>query len=272
MAIISFWSNGKEETAKTLSISAIATYMAIERNFKILVLSTNYNDSTLENCYWEQQVSDVRRHIVGLGTGIEELAKAIVSHKSSPEIVTNYTKTVFKNRLEVLPSIKTSNYQEYDSLRSVYPEILRTADQYYDLIFVDLNKGIDNVNVREVLEMSELVVVNLTQRLSIINDYIDLKMSDPLFRRGNIMTLIGRYDKFSKYNSKNIARYLKEKNVCTVPYSTLFFEAANEGKVADFFLRFRNVDENDRNATFINEVRRATENIIYCLQEEQMKR
>ena len=39
-----------------------------------------------------------------------------------------------------------------------------------------------------------------------------------------------------------------------------------------FFLRFRNVDENDRNATFINEVRRATENIIYCLQEEQMKR
>ena len=52
MAIITFWSNGKEETAKTLSVSAIATYMAIEHNMKILVLSTNYNDSTLETCYW----------------------------------------------------------------------------------------------------------------------------------------------------------------------------------------------------------------------------
>ena len=29
MAVVTFWSNGKEETAKTLSIAAIATDMAI---------------------------------------------------------------------------------------------------------------------------------------------------------------------------------------------------------------------------------------------------
>ena len=36
-----------------MSIAAIATHMAIEYNFRILVLSTVLNDNTLETCYWE---------------------------------------------------------------------------------------------------------------------------------------------------------------------------------------------------------------------------
>ena len=98
MSIITFWSNGKEETAKTLSMAAISTYMAIEHNCRILVLSTNYNDSTLESCYWEEEQTNAKRNVVGLGSGIEELAKAIVSNKASPEIITNYTKIIFKNK------------------------------------------------------------------------------------------------------------------------------------------------------------------------------
>ena len=58
MAIITFWSNGKEETAKTLSISAIATYTAMQRNYKVLELSKNYNYTTLETCYWNEIKSD----------------------------------------------------------------------------------------------------------------------------------------------------------------------------------------------------------------------
>lgn len=53
MSVITFWSNGKEETAKTLSLAAIATYMAMEHNARVLVLSTNFKDTTLESCFWE---------------------------------------------------------------------------------------------------------------------------------------------------------------------------------------------------------------------------
>lgn len=53
MSVITFWSNGKEETAKTLSLAAVATYMAMEHNAKVLVLSTNFRDTTLEACFWE---------------------------------------------------------------------------------------------------------------------------------------------------------------------------------------------------------------------------
>lgn len=271
MAIITFWSNGKEETAKTLSISAIATYLAIEHNFRILELSTNYNDTTMETCYWpEPKQKQKQFNLAALNAGTEGLAQAIASNKASPEVITNYTKVVFKNRLEVLPGIKTDNYQEYERIKSIYKDILKTANKYYDLIFVDLNKGFDSEDTRTILDMSDIIVVCLTQRLKIINEYIRLKEKEKIFNKDNVMLLIGRYDRFSKYSTKNIGRYMGEKEIFSVPYSTLFFEAANEGKVADFFLRYRKLDENDRNALFISEVKKTAEKIIYKLNELQM--
>lgn len=112
MSIITFWSNGKEETAKTLSIAAIATNIAMERNFKILIVPTNYNDDTLELCFWEKEEERRGLNIFNgvkndLTAGIEGLARAITSNKATPEIIKNYTKIVFRDRLEILPSIRT---------------------------------------------------------------------------------------------------------------------------------------------------------------------
>ena len=64
---------------------------------------------------------------------------------------------------------------------------------------------------------------------------------------------------------------LGTKEIYTVPYSTLFFEAANEGKVADFFLRYRKLDETDRNALFISEIKKVSEKIVQKLQELRMR-
>ena len=87
------------------------------------------------------------------------------------------------------------------------------------------------------------------------------------------LILVGRYDKFSKYNVKNISRFLEERNqILTIPYNTLYFEAASEAGVPDLFLRFKKIsDSDDRNALFASEVKRAAENIIYRLQELQAR-
>ena len=172
-----------------------------------------------------------------------------------------------------MPSIRTESYQEYEKIRTIYKEIIQTANKYYDLVIVDLNKGLDNNIATEILECSDLIVVSITQRLKIINAYMELKKENPIFAQNNIMTLIGRYDRFSKYSGKNVARYLGEKKEpLLIPYCTLFFESCNEGKIADFFLRFRKISDTDRNAIFINEVKKTSEKIIYKLQELQMRR
>ena len=48
MPIVSFWSNTKRETAQTLSMLAIASYMSVENNSRILMVDTNSNDKTIQ--------------------------------------------------------------------------------------------------------------------------------------------------------------------------------------------------------------------------------
>lgn len=267
MAIVTFWSNGKEETAKTLSIAAIATHMAVEYNYKILIVSTVFNDDTLETCYWEPKNEELLKEIVGdkkdVAAGIDGLVKLTLSNKLTPEAVTNYTRLVFPgNRLEVLSGSKAETYQEYEKVRQTYGEVIQAANQFYDLVFVDLNKGLDNDYIKGILNMSDLIVVNITQRLKLLKEFEKIREENMVFKKGNLIVLVGRYDKFSKYNAKNIARTLGYKGeVSVIPYNTLFFEACNEGKVADFFLRFRNLNPTDRNALFIEEIKKTVATI-----------
>ena len=101
---------------------------------------------------------------------------------------------------------------------------------------------------------------------------MEIRESDDFYKRRNIMLLIGRYDSFSKYNTKNITRYLKEREpVGVIPYNTLYFESCSEGKIIDFFLKMRNIDNTDRNYLFVKEVENFVSKIIYKIQELQMK-
>ena len=277
MSIVTFWNNGKEQTGKTLSTVAIATYMAIEHNYKILVISTGFNDKSLDNCFWKEKKAKKNFGIFGPNTnvamenGIEGLSKMVKSNKISPESITNYTKIVFKDRLEILQSYK-GQQDKYDELKENYIDVINFANKYYDLVFVDLDMELGEKIINNILENSNLVVMNLSQRLTSIDDFIEKREEMQILKSKKALILIGRYDKASKYTVKNISRYMGEKNkVSTIPYNTLFFEACEEAKVPDLFLSIRKIDEDDINGLFLSEVKRASENIIYRLQDLAMR-
>lgn len=274
MSIVTFWNNGKEQTGKTLSLAAICTHLAIEHNYRILVISTGYQDDNLDNCFWEQKKIKKNLGLFGPNTsvameeGISGLIKIMRSNKLSPDIITNYTKIVFKDRLEILPTFK-GNSNEYNEIRKYYPDIINLANNYYDLVFVDLDKQIQDEVADTIMGSSNLIVANLSQRLKSINIFAELREDKTILKSKKTLLLIGRYDKFSKYNIKNISRYLGERNkVSTIPYNTLFFEACEEAKVPDLFLKLRKtIDEDDRNGFFLAEVKRTVDNIIYRLED-----
>lgn len=193
--------------------------------------------------------------------------KMAKSNKVTPEIITNYTKVVFKDRLEVLLGPEKDKNDIYTD----YPEILTVANQYYDRIFVDLDSNVPLDIQEKILKKSDLIMITTSQRLSSIEKIREEKTKNPVFSSSKTLLLIGRFDKFSKYNVKNITRYLNEKNqVLTIPYNTLFFEAADEGKIPDLFLKFKKfLDPEDRNAFFVEEIKRVSESIVYRIQAIQ---
>lgn len=274
MSIVTFWNNGKEQTGKTLSLAAICTYLAIEHNYKILVISTGYQDQSLDNCFWEQKAK-VKKSLglfgpntsIAMEEGISGLIKMMKSNKLSPNQITNYTKIILKDRLEILPTFK-GDRSEYNDIRTYYPEIIHLANEYYDLVFVDVDKQVQDEIEETILTNSNLIVANLSQRLTSINTFVELREQRTILKSRKVLLLIGRYDKFSKYNIKNVSRYLGEKNkVSTIPYNTLFFEACEEARVPDLFLNLKRTGEDERSNFFIGEVKRTVDNIIYRLED-----
>ena len=273
MSIITFWSNGVGQAGKTLSLAAVCTYLAIEHNYRILVVSTGYNDETLNNCFWEKE-SKIKKNLglfgpnarTAMESGFAGLTRIMRSNKLEANIITNYTKIIFKDRLEILPGF-LGDIKEYKELRKYYPDLINIANGYYDLVFVDLDKYMQDNVTEAILKSSNLIVANLTQRLSMINNYMKLKGEMPELNSKKTLLLIGKYDKFSKYNVKNITRFLGERNkVSTIPYNTLFFEACEEAELPNLFLKFRKMDGEDRNGFFVSEVKRTINNIIYRLE------
>ena len=278
MSVVTFWSDGREQTGKTLSIAAISTYMAVEHNYRILIISTGYRDDTLNQCFWKEKKVKRNFGLFGPNTneileeGIVGLAKVVKSNKLSPENITNYTKIIFKDRLEVLQGFRGET-SDYDELEKTYSDIINLANSYYDLVFIDLDNEM-NPSIREmILANSDLIVANISQRLTSIDRFMETRENTPILNSKKTLLLIGKYDKFSKYSIKNITRYMGEKNkVSTIPYNTLFFEACEEAKLPDLIFNLRKIDEEDINGFFLSEVKRTSENIMYRLQDLAIKR
>lgn len=284
MTIISFWNNNTGKIGQTYSAIAIATHMAIEHNYKILLLSTRYNDQvTMEAFGFNQSTQALNKltnnkNSMELESGVEGMTKLANASRLTPDVVPNYTRMVFKDRLEVLgaPKEKAGERVEYSRIYNSIKDILNVARKYYDIIFVDLNNGLSDSTTREILEMSNIIILNMEQKMAEFDRLAELKEKEKqLLTPKKTLTLINNYDRESKYTSKNVTRYLNEKKeILTVPYDNVFAEAVQEGTAAEFFLnpRIRKMeDTEDKTAFLISELTRAEQAIVYRMQELQMR-
>lgn len=286
MSIITFWNDSREQSGKTLTAAAIATNMAIERNSKILLVSTSFDDPTLKNCFWGNEVAknikflNNRNSTVAVENGIEGLTKLISSNKLEPNAITDYTKVVFKERLEIIDGFSSlmdkthdENLEEYRKVQNCYTELLKTANKYYDIVIVDLDKMLNTSIKESILKLSDVNIYVLSQKLESINRYIELRKESEYFQGNKNIPVIGKYNSKFKYNSKNIARYLEQrKELDLLPLNLLYMEAAEEVKVADLLLKLKNIkDKTDENYIFMECVHNLTDKIFKKIQEMKMR-
>lgn len=286
MSIVTFWNDSREQSGRTLTSIAVATKMAIERNSKILLISTSLADPTIKNCFWGEEYSkntklfNSKTSSIAVENGIEGLVKLITSNKLTPSIITDYTRVIFKGRLEVIAGFSGSkertqeeNIKEFEKLQDNYIELIRTANQFYDMVIVDLEKTLSAKIKEEILRLSNVNVYVMSQKMDSINRYNELKSNNEELIKNKCIPVIGKYMKQFKYNSKNIARYLGEKKEFNLlPFNFLFMEAAEEVGVVDLFLKLKNVkDKTDENYIFTQCTLDLTNNIMKKLQDMQMR-
>lgn len=279
MAIIGFWSGSKKETGQTLSVTAIATHMAIEHNYKILLIDATFDDDTMERCFWTvNDKKDVAKILnkgkMDISSGAEGLLSAVASNKTTPEIVKNYTRVVFNNRLDVLCGLKTTSPEEFTKVLIHYNDLVKTADKYYDMVFVDMEKTLKYETTKLLLAESNLVVYNFTKNRKQAEEYLTyLDENKDILDKNKIIPLLSNADEDAVYNAKNITRYIGErKEIPSIPYNSSFVRIASEAGVANYFLKNRlSTSGIDKDSIFRNSVENACQKIIKKLEELKYK-
>ena len=265
MSVITFITKGKKESGQTLSVAAIASIMAIEHNYRILIMSTDFNDNTMEQCFFSPNLG---RGIRGLFT---KNLNEDISNRVDAESIKSYTKPILRNRLDILQSPKTVDYKQYCNLSVYFSQIADYANSSYDMVLVDLSNKIPLENQKKVMDLSSLVVVGLNQTQNSMIEFEALKEQDEFYKRNNVLLSIGKYNMNSKYTAKNMGRYLKERNVpIVIPYNIFFADSCSEGKIIDYLLSLQILtSRKDRDGFFYDQVQRTVERIDYLRQAQE---
>lgn len=275
MPIITFWSNNDKAIGQTVSAAMFATVMAMEHNYKVLLISADYNNGTMENCFGAQESNKeiikglISKPQISLDSGIKGLLKLADSNKVTPDVIHDYTKIVFKNRLEVLYSPMNIEENKINIMEELKNIVLNAA-RYYDYVVVDLKKGLKYNEQIEMLNSSDVIVLNIDQGIKTIEKFFEIKDIQNLQRK--IIWNICRYDNKSKYNSKNLTRtILKRQAICETPYNTLVLEAAQEGNISELLIRLKTLKDEDENLILINKMEELIQNVLIKYQETRTK-
>ena len=156
----------------------------------------------------------------------------------------------------------------------LYKDLIKAADKYYDIVFVDLPKTLDDEITKVLLETSHIIVYNFTKNLKQADEFLENMEKYPdILVKEKVIPLLSNSDEDTVYNVKNYTRYIGEKReICSVPYNTTFVKNISEAGIAQFFLTSRlSGKTNDKNSEFVKAVEGMSKRIVEKMKELKLK-
>lgn len=273
MAVITFYTHGKDQTGNTVSAISFATFLGLTKNKKTLLISTGYKDNTVSESLWpiEKQrksfFADAMQKYAPkqevFQRGIDSLDRIVRSNKLEPNIITNYTRVALNDkRLEVIDSYMGDKGQ-FEQIQESYPKVIAAASRYYDNVIVDIDKRLNQQTKEEILNVSDIVLAMSIQKAHNVEQIKKLIDEKKCLKPENTLVTLGRYDKNMKYNAKNLARTIlkQRKPLDTIPYNSQIAEAIQEGRVIDVIFGILNLRNADESYFFVQELQRLVDDI-----------
>ena len=249
-------------TSQTTSLITSAVQMGIERNLKILIVDGSFKGEMMKKAFLQDEsnnelIKKINMGKVDISAGLEGLLAAVASNKISPETVKSYSTPILVGRVDIIYGLKTIDKKVFENSLMPMLEMVKIANMYYDLIFIDLQKGErTSPAINEILKASDLVIYTMEQKLEQINKFMNLwGIDEALMNKNRVIPLLTREDSFSKYNCDNIARKIGMKpGMPSIVYNTLLMEAIQEGKLVNLLITLNDDNSSYRNNYLIKTV------------------
>jgi len=263
--IIAFWSNVHGQPRTTSNMVALAIEAAMKENYNCIITQTHFNMNNLESYLIgaKENSRDIFMNI-----GIDGLASVIKFRAIDRTTIDNYSIQLLNNKLTLLPGTSAENRKVFlDDMGKTASVLLQEMNRYYDMVFVDVNSGGDEVSGM-VLEMADIIVVNLSQNKNVLDQYT----ASWKIPNKKHLYLFGGYDKDSVYNLHNMIRlyhFLSDKNTGIIPYNTEFMDAQSEGNVIKFMMKNMDAKKNSTNGYFCSCIQEASDKLIKLAVEKR---
>lgn len=263
--IIASWSNVHGQPRTTSNMVAITVAVAMCYNRKCLLTQTHFNLNNLESYLIGKRENS---RDVFMDIGLDGLASVIKLRALNKETIENYSIPLLYKKLTLLPGTTSGNRKVFaDDMGKTITMLLNEANKHYEMVFVDINSGSDEVSMK-ILEQADIVLVNLSQNKSVLDNYISSWHPEGK----KIMYLIGSYDKDSSYNLHNLKlmyKFLSKENTGVIPYNIEFMDAQSDGSVLKFMKRNLAVKKEGSNAYFMDCVKESAKKLMILAGEKR---
>ncbi len=263
--IVAFWSNVHGQPRTTSNMVAMAVAIAMNYNRKCLVTQTHFNLNNLESYLIGSRENS---RDVFMDIGLDGLASVVKLRAIDKDTIENYSIPLLNKRLTLLPGTAGGNRKAFiNDMGKTVAMLLNEMNKHYEMVFVDVNSGTDEVS-RLILEKADIVVVNLCQNKSVIDNYV--ASWRPMNKK--IMYLFGSYDKDSSYNLHNLKLMYKpfsKEYTGVIPNNTGFMDAQSDGSVIKFMKRNSEAKKDGIDGYFMECVKEAASKIMKLAGEKR---
>lgn len=253
---IAFWSNAHGKNGVTSNLACMSVMEVLEQKRKNLLLENHFNINNLETVLNQSMARNkLGEYNFYNQKGIEHLIRKIHSGFSMENAVSNSVMTFMEDQINYLPQNYLMNQEVFDyEFNQVLNPMFQLLEQFCDTVYIDTAVG-NVLSSKIILEEADLIVVNLSQNLYILDDFFEHYQS--LIKKS--VYLLGNYTPESKYTRGYIIRkyQIPRDRIATIPYNVYFKDAVTSGNLISFLNNNYQCGRKSENYYFMREVKKA---------------
>ena len=229
---VAFWSNTRGTCGVTSNLACISVISALQGKKKAILLENHFHLNNLEGILNQSLERNlVKEYTYYSQIGIDHLMRRIHSGMEMETAIADCSIPITEGLYYLPQNIQMNTEQfNYEFSRVVYPLLELLEKQGY-VIYFDLEPG-DTISSRIILNEADVIVVNLCQNPSILEDFFQQYGS--LQKRA--FYVVGSYSPESTTTISKIKKkyQIAEERLGVIPYSIILANAMNQGKLVPF--------------------------------------
>jgi hypothetical protein len=263
---IAFWGNGDYSSGVTSNLACISIASTFEYSYKAILIENHQQKNKLENVLmynlrYRLRELQYQSRWRGMNHILNYYYMDILARENkecSTNVIKEASLEVLYNKLYYLPTDYVSNHYMYEyNLYATIKELLKELDDFADITYIDTSSH--KLSSKIILDEADLIVVNLIQNQSMINDFFE-NYSSIIHK---CVFLVSNYHSGSIININQISKaYLvNPTHIVAIPYNMEYQLALNQGTVVEFLSRNYKCNRQNPNYQFVKQVKLAVKMI-----------